>query len=357
MFLALVAALGAGAWVATTHWREGGGRVAASAPAQAGPKPVPVETAAIATGTVVEDMNVVGSLQPTEAVIIQPEISGRIVKFGFTEGARAKKGDVLVELDPAILKAEQAKARSDLALAKSNNERAQMLASQGTGTLRARDEAQAILNAAQANFELAEARLERAQIRAPFAGKVGLRQYSLGAYVSPGDRIVELADVDPIRVDFRVSETALASLRNGQSIQIVADALPNRSFTGEIYAIHPIVDESGRALRLRARVPNPEGVLYPGLFVRVRIVVEQRENAVIAPESAIFPIQQKKFVYRVVDGKAVASEVTLGKRMAGRVEILSGLQAGAVVITAGHEQLRNGAPVEVLASNAASRKR
>ncbi|MGE0723805.1 MAG: efflux RND transporter periplasmic adaptor subunit [Alphaproteobacteria bacterium] len=348
-FLAVVAVIGAGALYAATEWRSGAGRVSASAPAQTGPKRIPVEASPVKVGTVIEDINVVGTLQPTEAVVVQPEIAGRIVKFGFTEGARAKKGDVLVELDPTILKAEMAKARSDLVLAKTNNDRAQMLASQGTGTLRARDEAQAIMNAATANFELAEARLDRASIRAPFAGVVGLRMFSLGAYVSPGDRIVELADIDPIRVDFRVSETALPSLRNGQPIAITVDALPGRTFAGEIYAIHPIVDENGRALRLRARIPNPDGVLYPGLFARVRIVIEQRDNAVLAPESAIFPVDERKFVYRVVDGKAVSTEVVLGRRQAGAAEVRSGLGPDAVVVTAGQQQIRDGALVEVMA--------
>ena len=353
-YLIATVALGAGVVLGVGHYRDGSSRVSAANTEKARPA-IAVETAKVAIGVVVDDINVVGSLQPNESIVVQPEIPGRIVRFGFTDGARVKKGDLLVELDPAILRAELAKARSDLTLARTNNERANQLASQGTGTLRARDEALAVLQATQANYELAQARLDKAEIRAPFSGVVGLRMFSLGAYVSPGDQIVELAAIDPIRVDFRASEIFLTSIRNGQRISITADALPGRTFSGEIYAVHPIVDVNGRALRLRASVPNPDGTLYPGLFVRVQVVVEERPNAILAPEAAIFPVDQKKYVYRVADGRAILTEVTLGRRKPGLVEIVSGLARDATVVTAGQQQLRDGARVEVVAASTGGR--
>ncbi|BBK30632.1 membrane fusion protein (multidrug efflux system) [Stella humosa] len=358
-YLAILVALAAGAVFAVSHFRDGASRLAAAGRDGARPpvRAIAVETAAVTVGRVTDDINVVGSLQPAESVVIQPEIPGRIVRFGFADGARVKKGDLLVELDPALLKGELAKARSDLTLARTNNERANQLASQGTGTLRARDEALAVLQAAQANFDLAQTRLDRAEIRAPFAGTVGLRMFSVGAYVSPGDRIVELASTDPVRVDFRVSEVFLTSIRTGQRIAVLADALPGRTFAGEIYALHPIVDENGRALRLRASLPNPDGALHPGLFVRIRVVVEERPNAVLAPESAVFPVDQKKYVYRVDNGRAVLTEVQLGRRQPGLVEIASGLTADAVVVTAGQPQLRDGAAVEVVGREVVGREK
>ncbi|BBK43629.1 MexH family multidrug efflux RND transporter periplasmic adaptor subunit [Allostella vacuolata] len=356
-YLALLVALAAGAVFAVSHFRDGASRLSAANRAQPAPvRAVAVETAAVTVGTVIDDISVIGSLQPTESVVIQPEISGRIVRFGFADGARVKKGDLLVELDPAILRAELAKARSDLTLARTNSERANQLATQGTGTLRSRDEALAVLQAAQANLDLAQARLERTEIRAPFSGAVGLRMFSVGAYVSPGDRIVELAATDPVRVDFRVSEIFLTSLRNGQRISVTADALPGRTFSGDIYAIHPIVDENGRAVRVRASLPNPDGALYPGLFVRIRVVVEERRNAVLVPESAVFPVDQKKYVYRVENGRAVLNEVRLGRRQPGMAEIVSGLGRDATVVTAGHQQLRDGAAIEVVARASAARR-
>jgi membrane fusion protein (multidrug efflux system) len=232
----------------------------------------------------------------------------------------------------------------------SNHQRATTLANQGIGTLRERDEAIARLQVEQANVTLAEARLSKTQITSALSGIAGLRAVSVGAYVTPGARIVEIADIDPIKVDFRVPELMLSSLRAGQRVQIAVDALPGRTFEGEIYVVDPIVDQGGRAVRLRARVPNPDGVLSPGLFARVRIVIERRENAMLVPESAVFAQGARVFVYRIVDGRAVRSEVALGRRLPGQVEVTSGLDAADTVITAGHPQLRDGVAVEVIAS-------
>lgn len=311
---------------------------------------VPVEAARVVVDDVVVDIGAVGTLQPNEAVVVQPEIAGRIVRFGFEEGAKVEKGDVLVELDRDILQAELARAQSDLRLATANFERANTLARQGTGTLRARDEARAALDAARANEDLAEARLRKATIRAPFPGVVGLRQLSVGEYVNAGTRIVALSDIDPIKVDFRVPEIFLTRMRADQAIRVTVDARPGETFEGRIYAIDPIVDENGRAIRLRATIPNPDRKLSPGLFARVRIIVDTRQRAMLVPESAVFAEKDKKYVYQVVEGRAVLTEVEVGLRRPGQVEILSGLQSDAAVVTAGQQQIRDGSAVQVLKS-------
>ena len=313
-------------------------------------KPVTVEAAPVSLSTVTEDIQAIGSLEPNESVVVSPEIAGRVLRIRFGEGDRVAAGDVLVELDAAILRAELSKARSDLTLAQANHQRATTLATQGIGTLRERDEAIARLQVEQANVTLAEARLGKTQITSALSGIAGLRAVSVGAYVTPGARIVEIADIDPIKVDFRVPELMLSSLRAGQRVQIAVDALPGRTFEGEIYVVDPIVDQGGRAVRLRARVPNPDGALSPGLFARVRIVIERRENAMLVPESAVFAQGARVFVYRIVDGRAVRSEVALGRRLPGQVEVTGGLDAADTVVTAGHPQLRDGVAVEVIAS-------
>lgn len=321
---------------------------AARAAETAQQKATVVEAAPAVVDAVTESIQAVGTLQPNEYVVVAPEIAGRVAAIRFKEGERAKAGDPLVLLDPAILRAELAKARSDLTLADANRDRAMTLARQGSGTLRARDEAVAAYQAAQADIALAEARLEKATIVAPISGVVGLRTISQGAYVNPGDRLVEISDIDTIKVDFRVSELAFSELRTGQAVHVTVDALPGREFEGTVYAIDPIVDVNGRAVRLRARVPNPDRVLSPGLFARIGIVVDRRDNAVLVPETAVFPIGDKRFVFRVVDGRAVQTEVALGLRRPGRVEVLRGLEGGAMVVTAGHEQVRDGSPLEIV---------
>jgi membrane fusion protein (multidrug efflux system) len=307
-----------------------------------------VEAALVTTGAVLDKIRAVGTLLPNESVMISPEIAGRIARLPFNEGDGVKAGDALVELDSAILRAELDKAHSDLTLAEANRKRAMTLATQGTGTLRARDEAVAAYQSATANVALAKARLEKTAITAPFSGVLGMRSVSAGAYVSPGDRIVQLAAIDPMKVEFRVPELALPSLRAGQKIQITVDALPGRTFDGEIYVVDPIVDANGRAIRLRARIPNPDGRLSPGLFARVEIIVDRRDNAVLVPESAVFAEGQKHFVFRIVEDRAVQTEVVLGKRRPAQLEVRNGLDPDAVVVTAGHGKIHNGSRVAVV---------
>jgi membrane fusion protein (multidrug efflux system) len=149
-----------------------------------------------------------------------------------------------------------------------------------------------------------------------------------------------------------VPELVLSSVRTGQAIRVTVDAVPGKTFEGRIYAIDPTVDVNGRAVRLRARIPNPDRLLFPGLFARVQIVVERRENAVLVPESAVFSRGQQRLVYRVVDGRAVLTEVELGQRRPGEVEVTAGLGRDAVVVTAGQQQVRDGARVEIVGAQA-----
>lgn len=318
----------------------------AAAPGQR--RGVAVETALVGLRDLVDDIRAFGTLVANESVVISPEIAGRVARIGFAEGQAVKAGDVLVELDSQILRAELDKARSEVSLAEANFERARKLAEQGSGTLRARDETSQAYTAAQANLALAEARLAKTVIAAPFSGIVGFRDISIGAYVSPGDRIVELASIDPLKVEFRVSETYLPHLRVGLPVNVALDALPGEAITGKITAIDPIVDVSGRAIRLRAELPNPDGRLSPGLFARIRIVVAERSAAMVVPEAALFRDEGRLYVYRIEGGKAVKTPVEIGLRSPGDVEIRSGLASGAVVVTAGQLLLRDGATVEVV---------
>jgi len=349
-FAALAAAVAGGVWYFAQAARSGASDKAPAhqaVPANPSSAPVAVEAAHVIVDTVVEALQAVGTLRANEAVTVVSEIAGRIESIAFGEGEAVKAGDVLVQLDASILRAELAKARSELTLARANHQRMVTLAGQGMGTLRARDEALGALQAAEADLALGEARLSKATLRASLSGIVGLRAVSVGAYVTPGERIVDLADIHPIKMDFRVPELALSNVRRGQRLRIALDALPGKTFEGDIYAIDPVVDVAGRAIRLRARIPNPRSELAPGMFARVEIVFETRKNALLVPESAIFAREDKQLVYRIIDGRAVETEVVLGKRRPGQVEIRSGLRRDAVVVTAGHQQIREGARLDV----------
>lgn len=325
------------------------GPAAAGAGAAAGgPRPVAVEAIAVRIGKVQVTLSAVGTLRADEQVTISPEIEGRIAEIGFEEGKPVDKDRVLFRLDDVILKAEASQARAELSLAEANFERADTLLRQRSGTERQRDEARYVLDKARANVELAASRLDKATVRAPFAGVVGLRAIGLGEYVTRGETIVTLQRIDPLKVDFRLPETDLGSVAVGQGLRISVDALPGKAFDGKIYAIDPQVDVNGRALQLRADVPNPAGALRPGLFARVELIAAARDQAMLVPESAIIAQGRDRFVYVVKDGKALRARVETGWRRPGEVEILGGIGKDDIIVTSGHQRLRDGAAVEII---------
>jgi membrane fusion protein (multidrug efflux system) len=313
---------------------------------------VPVETSSAQPATSTADIHAIGSLQSDEAVQIAPEIAGRIAEISFREGESVNEGDVLIRFDEALVRAEIAEQEARFDLAKSNLDRANQLAKTGTVTLRARDEAIAAFEGARATLELAKVRLEKHTIRAPFSGIVGLRTASVGAFVAVGTAIVNLEKIDTLKIDFSVPEIYLSDVSVDQNVQVRVDALPNKAFKGSIYAINPMVDVNGRALQIRARLPNAGGELRPGLFARVTIEGPEERNVVVVPESAIVPRGTDSFVYRVENDTAVEAKVRLGERKAGFVAVLEGLEPHAVVVTAGQQRLRNGSRVDVVSSGA-----
>lgn len=319
--------------------------------AQAGPgtdNPVAVEARKVVVGPIAREITAVGSLKSDESVMVRPEIAGRIETFGFEEGQKVAKGQVLVRLDASSLSAALQQAQAELALSKSNAARAVNLASRGAGTERARDEAEAKLLVDQAKVAQALAALEKARIVAPFAGIVGLRAVSVGAYVQPGQDIVNLEAIESMKVDFRVPELFLSKLRPGLSVTIDADAYPERSFAGTVYAIDPAVDVNGRAILVRARIDNGDGALRPGQFVRLRLKVDESAQAIAVPEEAVVPRGQNSIVFKIVDGKAQPTPVKTGKRQKGMVEITQGLSPEDVVVTAGQMKLKPGTPVAIV---------
>jgi len=308
--------------------------------------PAIVDVVGVETGAVSDILTAVGSLIASESIVLRPEIPGRVLRIRFEEGQKVALDAPLIELDPSIYRAALDQAAADFSLAKANHDRATTLFSQKTGTGRSVDETAAALNSTRARVALADAQLAKATLVAPFAGVVGLRRFSVGDVVSPGQDLVNLVALDPIKVDFRVPETRLPALAPGQTLEMTVDALPGRSFQGTVYAIEPLVEAAGRSILLRARVPNPDGTLRPGLFARVNLIITTRENTMLIPEQAIVPVGSRQTVFRVVDGKAVTTDVQLGIRRDGKVEVTGGLHPDDRVVTAGQLKLHDGSAVE-----------
>lgn len=334
-------------WIASGLSAVQGEARAAPEPRAAAPR-IPVEVAKARQVQVTTDIRSIGSLQSDESVQVASEVAGRIQEIRFKEGEHVKSGDVLVKLDDALVTASQAEMEARLQLANSNYDRAQRLQQSGSGTARSLDEAVAERNTSTALLNLQRVQLSKHTITAPFDGVVGLRSVSNGAYIGVGTALVNLEKIDTLKVDFKVPEIHLGSIAVGQSVDIAVDALPGRTFTATVYALDPMVDVNGRALSVRARLPNTDLTLRPGLFVRVIVKGLDTRSAVFVPESAIVPRGQERLVWAITDGKAVETKVKLGQRLAGEVEVLGGIAPDASVVTAGQGRLRANAPVEIV---------
>jgi membrane fusion protein (multidrug efflux system) len=311
---------------------------------------VPVETAIARAGHAATHIRATGTLRASDSVVVQPEIAGRVTAVLFEQGQAVAAGTPMIRLAPETLQAELVKAEAALVLARENFQRSEELSRRGATAAQALDEARASLRTAEAELELARVRLDHTNITAPFDGVVGLKELSVGRYVEPGDELVDLERIDPLYLDFRLSERWLTKLAPGEQLAIAVDAIPGRTFPGIIAALDPKVDVNGRAVQLRAAVPNPDRSLRPGLFARVDIEIEERPDAVLIPEAAVVLQERGPVVYRVEDGRAVLTAVSTGMRRDGEVEITQGLAAGATVVVNGHVRLRDQAQVEVVAA-------
>ena len=320
----------------------------AAAPAtQAAPaRPVAVEVATVLAVDFADDTTAVGTLKAAESVVLRPEVSGRITRIGFRDGALVNKGDLLIAFDAAIPDAELAQARANRDLALASFKRNQELLEKKFISPQALDASAATLKVQEAAVQLAAAKAAKMRIQAPFRGIVGLRDVSVGSYIKEGEALVNIEDVSSLRVDFRLAETWLERVKVGQSLELGSDALPGKRFVAKVEAIDPQIDPNGRSIAVRARLDNAAGQLRPGMFVRLRLAFGERKGVLMVPEEAIMP-GAKPAVFKVVDGKAERVVVRTGIRRDAQVEIVDGLAAGDVVVSAGQMKLRPGAPVKM----------
>jgi membrane fusion protein (multidrug efflux system) len=319
-----------------------GKSVAAEAPKM---PPMPVEAEPVTVGTLLRTVEAVGTLRADEAVTLRPELQGQVEQIGFGEGQPVKAGQVMVQLDDDQYRAELAEAIANRDLSEANHRRTQELIKRKVASVTDRDKSYAELQANEARVALKREALSKTQLKAPFDGIAGLREVSIGEVVSPGQALMQVVAINPVKVDFRVPELYVGAVVPGQSLAITLDAFPGERFEGEVYAVDPQIDVRGRSILIRATVPNADGRLRPGLFARVELALERFDNAISVPEEAIVPRGDKQLVYRIVEGKTEMVPVKLGIRRGAMVQILEGLQPGDVVITAGQIKLRPGAPV------------
>ena len=229
-----------------------------------------MQVAAVRQVPFARGISAVGSLRSDESVVLRPEVAGRIQSIDFRKGS-PWRGQALVRLDDSVPRAELAQARANLTLAQTHYRRAVELQGKGFVSQKARDESASSLKVQEAAVALAQARLDKMTITAPFSGIAGLRSVSVGDYVSQGQDLAPLEAIDPLKVDFRVPEMYLNKVGVGQQLTLRMDALPGEDRPGLVYAVSPLVDAGGRSILLRATVANRDAVLRPGMFARVQL--------------------------------------------------------------------------------------
>ncbi|PKO30071.1 MAG: efflux transporter periplasmic adaptor subunit [Betaproteobacteria bacterium HGW-Betaproteobacteria-7] len=310
-----------------------------------------VEVATIKAVDFADDALAVGSLKSAESVVLRPETAGRVATINFADGAVVTKGTPLISLDASVQEADLQQAKANLALAESTHRRNLELLERKFLSQQALESSGATLKVQEAAVSLAAAKLAKMRIRAPFSGVVGLRNVSVGDYVKEGADLVNIEEIATLRADFKLPESYIGRLSKGLVLEVTSDALPGERFPAVLEAVDPLIDQGGRSLSARARLNNRDGKLRPGMFVRVRLLFGERQAALMVPEQAIIPGAQPA-VFKVVEGKATRVPVRLGVRRTAQVEIVEGLVAGDVVVTAGQLKLREGMAVRAVGEGA-----
>lgn len=431
-------------------------------PAAPGARPAGVEISQVKKQTLRDDVEAVGTLRSSQNVMLRPEVAGRVLSLGFTDGARVRAGQVLVQMDDTLQRAEVQQSLAQMSIARANHKRNQELVAQNFIAQRSLDESAAALQVADAQLGLSCARLDRMRLIAPFNGVVGIRSINVGDYVKDGADLINLENIGSLYVDYRLPERYQAKVKPGQTIEVKLDAFSGRLFKASVEAVDPLIDANGRSIGVRAvlantagepivvggrgpgpgagsqaaaaapaaasasasasssqvkvavpvasapaakkpdpisrgvALPSPQslgcppntfdrtrtsaggdqtGPLRPGMFARVTAVFAIKPNALVVPEEAIVPQAGKQFVIKAIppselpapaasaasgvasapvvppDTKFVSlrTEVKLGMRRGGQVEITEGLAEGDTIVVAGQQRLqKDGSPLRVV---------
>jgi membrane fusion protein, multidrug efflux system len=320
------------------------------------PPPSSVSIAEAKSEVIPNLLTAVGGLAAVHQVDVTSDVSGRITDIMFAPGATVKAGNPLVQLFDAPDRADLANFKAQATVAQLSLDRAKQLASRQFGPQATVDSAQAAYDQAQAGIAKTEAIISQKLVRAPFDGELGVRHVEVGQFLTAGTQIVTLTDLSTLYANLTVTEKDSAALKVGQTVRILVDAYPGRTFEGKITAIEPQIATDTRNIRVQATLENPDHILKPGMFATTTVVLPDKPAVVTIPETAVdytlygdsvFLITEKK----ADDGKtsltAVRTFVRSGNRIGGRAEILSGLKPGDRVVAVGQLKLQSGAAVAI----------
>jgi len=320
-----------------------------SGPATGGPTSdnrLSVQAVVIKPDSLRNVIRVTGTAIANAEVELRSETSGLVTDLRFREGSNVAKGDILVKINDADLRAQRRQNELQLSLAQDSERRQKQLFERGAISQEDYDLALNRLNVIEAQLALIDAQIARTVIRAPFRGTIGLRYIDIGDYITPSTRISILQNIDSVKIDFSIPEQYANLVQRGDRINFRVAGNPT-SFDGRIFAIEPRIDAASRSLPLRAIAPNSNRRILPGAFVEIEYVLEELYDALLVPTQALVPQLQGQIVYVIKGGKATPVPVNTGIRSSTKIQILEGIAQGDTVITTGILQLREGLPVKV----------
>lgn len=305
-----------------------------------------VEVATVQESTVPMEARALGTLS-ARSVEIMSEATGQVQKIYFQDGTQVKQGTVLLQLDDAVLAAKLASVKADYHYTEGNYNRMLPLGKKGYIAKDALEKAEAELKKKKAEMAENEVMLGHTKLVAPFDGAAGKCKVSEGEYVAAGQSVVTLTDTQHLRVEYNLPEKYLPLVKIGQEVKVTSAAYPGKFFTGKVSFVSPTINVESRSIALYADVPNDKNELASGMLVDVVQSLDKTEHALMIPARSLVPILDGQQVFKIVNGKASAANVVIGKRTKNEVQILQGLAAGDKVITDGQMKVRNTTPVKV----------
>lgn len=314
--------------------------------AAATPDAIWVQTLAVKESTLPMEATAIGTLVARN-VEITPELDGHVREILFQDGASVRKGDALFQLDDEVYKAKWDSIKAQLAYSQSDYHRKKLLSKQGVISQQEIDQAEADLKEKAANEKESAVMVSKMRLTAPFDGMLSKSNINLGDYVKTGQNLVTLTDTDHLRIEYTLPEKYLPLLRMGQVVNISTATYSGKRFNAKVTYISPTINSENRSVSLYAEVNNDKHLLAPGMFVNIVQDLGTEDHAMMIPARSLVPILDGEQVFKVVEGKAFAVTVTIGKRRQDNVQILDGLAIGDQIITDGQLKIRNGMPVQV----------
>lgn len=311
-----------------------------------GPPAVPVQGYMVQPQPFRETIFTTGNVLADEEIYIRPETSGRITGIYFEEDSEVRAGDLLVKLNDSELQQELRRISYQINLARIREQRQKELLSRSAIAQEDYDMVLNELNILKAQSDRVQAQIDKMEIRAPFDGKVGLKEVSVGSFVSPEVVISSLQKIDMVKIDFSVPERFRQSIRRGQSVHFRVEGISD-PLEARIYALQPRVDRDTRTFRMRAIAPNPDGRILPGAFARLEVGLSEIDGALLVPSEALVPGMTGFSVYVYENGRARSREIQIGTRTERRVLVREGIAPMDTIITTGLLQIRDGMAVRL----------